>query len=375
MADFALHEVFMERCLQLALLGGRSAAPNPMVGAVLVFNNKIIGEGYHRSYGGAHAEVNCINSVKESNRDLIKQSTLYVSLEPCNHFGKTPPCTQMILDHEIGRVVVGCRDPFPLVNGKGIEKLRLSGVEVILPVLEEKCRLLNKRFLTFHTLQRPYVILKWAESSDGFIAGQQTSNLRLSNNKLDRMVHKWRSEEMGILIGRRTAELDKPSLTTRLWPGQSPVRIIIDPECHTLQYLQPDGDKADDHTSSGDQDLLANNTPRNGPTIIFNLVKDSGVKRLDASGEGTVCVKLDQAANLAPQIVARLYQLNLTSVLIEGGAITLQSFIDAGLWDEARVIRNNLLSISSGVRSPLLNSGHTASIELIDDNLLTVYHR
>ena len=219
----------MTRCLQLAQLGAGNVAPNPMVGAVLVYEEKIIGEGYHRKYGEAHAEVNCINSVKESNRELIEKSTLYVSLEPCSHYGKTPPCSDLIIQNKIKKVVIGCQDIYKEVSGKGILKLRNAGVEVISGVLEKESVDLNKRFFTFHQKFRPYIILKWAQTANTKI-GSTNERILISNEYTNRLVHKWRSEEAAVLVGTNTAVQDDPFLTTRLWKGKNPVRIVIDKE-------------------------------------------------------------------------------------------------------------------------------------------------
>src|SRR5690606_9876485 len=213
----------MRRCLELASLGAGQVAPNPMVGAVLVHNDRIIGEGFHKRFGEAHAEVNCINSVNENDRDLIPGSTIYVSLEPCAHFGKTPPCADLIIHERIPRCIVALRDPFPDVNGKGIEKLLAAGVDVKVGILEDEARELNKRFFRFHINHRPYIILKWAQTADGYIGAGEGQRLLISNEYSNRLVHRWRSEEAAILVGTRTAELDNPALTTRLWPGSSPV--------------------------------------------------------------------------------------------------------------------------------------------------------
>jgi diaminohydroxyphosphoribosylaminopyrimidine deaminase/5-amino-6-(5-phosphoribosylamino)uracil reductase len=233
----------MHRCLELAKLGAGYVAPNPMVGAILVNDGRIIAEGWHQQYGGPHAEVNCIASVKEEDKELIPQSTLYVSLEPCVHHGKTPPCTDLIIQHQIKKVVIGCRDPFKEVDGKGIEKLKAAGVEVELAdrLLAYECKNINKRFFTFHTKQRPYIILKWAQTADGKMApsppeGEASPNpseggasrLLISNEYSNRLVHKWRSEEAAILVGTNTALLDNPELTTRLWTGPSPIRLVVD---------------------------------------------------------------------------------------------------------------------------------------------------
>ncbi|HRN57787.1 MAG TPA: bifunctional diaminohydroxyphosphoribosylaminopyrimidine deaminase/5-amino-6-(5-phosphoribosylamino)uracil reductase RibD, partial [Agriterribacter sp.] len=218
----------MQRCLQLARAGAGYVAPNPMVGAVLVHHNRVIGEGWHRAYGMSHAEVNCIASVSNEDRHLIGESVLYVSLEPCAHYGKTPPCANLIIQHRIPEVVVGCRDPFPEVNGKGIEKLQAAGIRVTTGVLEKECRELNKRFFIFYTQRRPFVVLKWAQSSDGAIAAPGGLAVQISNPYTSRLVHRWRSEEPAIVVGTRTAMLDDPFLTTRLWPGKHPLRVVID---------------------------------------------------------------------------------------------------------------------------------------------------
>src|SRR5215207_8983700 len=224
----SVSEIYMHRCLELARLGSGSVAPNPMVGAVLVYKDMIIGEGYHQQYGEAHAEVNCLNSVRPEHQHLIEQSTLYVSLEPCAHYGKTPPCADLIIQKKIPEVVVGCCDPFIQVNGKGIEKLQSAAVNVTIGVLEEECKQLNKRFFGFHTVQRPYVILKWAQTADGKVAGNDYGRKRISNQQTNRIVHKWRSEETTVVVGTNTALYDDPALTTRLWAGKNPVRIVVD---------------------------------------------------------------------------------------------------------------------------------------------------
>ena len=251
----------MQRCLQLAAMGAGHTAPNPMVGAVLVYADRVIGEGFHRQYGGPHAEVNCINSVTKDDLPLLAKSTLYVSMEPCSHFGKTPPCTDLIIEKKIPTVVIACRDGYHKVNGKGIEKLRAAGINVIVGILEREALELNKRFFTFHQHQRPYIILKWAQSKDGKVAplnlpaGRQVPHsggnleqskgkrLLISNEVTDRLVHKWRSEEAAILVGTNTALQDDPALTTRFWPGRDPVRLVIEMElklpCLPARHCQP----------------------------------------------------------------------------------------------------------------------------------------
>jgi diaminohydroxyphosphoribosylaminopyrimidine deaminase / 5-amino-6-(5-phosphoribosylamino)uracil reductase len=318
---------FIQRCLQLADLGVGYTAPNPLVGAVLVHGGRIIGEGYHRQYGEAHAEVNCLQSVLASDRPLIPVSTLYVSLEPCCHFGKTPPCTELILREKIPHVVIGCRDPFPLVNGKGIERLLAAGVKVDFPVLEQMAEEKNRRFLTFHRQMRPYVILKWAESANHKIASE-TGRQLISNQWSNRLVHKWRSEEAGILIGTNTALLDNPVLTARLWPGKNPVRIVLDQKLRLPQNLH-----------------IFDDTQK---TIILNGKKDG------ESGE-LVFKKMQAGLSITGSILSGLYDLQILSVLVEGGARLLQSFLDEGLWDEIRIITNEELEIPSGISSPDLH--------------------
>ena len=245
----------MERCLQLAKLGAGHVAPNPMVGSVLVYENRIIGEGYHRKYGEAHAEVNCIASIDDQDIQFIERSTLYVSLEPCAHYGKTPPCSDLIIRKKIPRVLIGCRDPFKEVNGKGIEKLEAAGVNVVTGILEKNCKELNRRFFIFHTKKRPYIILKWAQTSDKKIAVNSDKPLKISNEFTNRLVHKWRSEEAAILVGTNTALADDPLLTNRLWSGKNPVRLVIDKELKL-----PAGAKIFNIDA---------------PTVVFNLYKST----------------------------------------------------------------------------------------------------
>ncbi len=317
----------MHRCLQLAKLGAGNVAPNPMVGAVLVNSGLIIGEGYHKKFGEAHAEVNCLDSVKEENKRLIPESVLYVSLEPCSHFGKTPPCTDLIIKNKIPKVVIGCKDPSKEVKGLG--KLKAAGVEVSLASgkMEEECKELNKRFFAFHTQHRPYIILKWAETADGKIAGEGITRLQISNEQSNRLVHKWRSEEASILIGTITALLDDPELTTRNWSGPSPLRLVVDMDLKLPASLK-----------------IFNGKQR---TVIFNTVKhgDEGV---------LIYYQVTEGVSLVHQIVNALYHLRIQSVLVEGGARLLQSFIDDGSWDEARVIKNEKLIINNGLAAPEL---------------------
>lgn len=319
-----IEEKYITRCIQLAKLGAGNVAPNPMVGAVLVYEDKIIGEGYHKKYGEPHAEVNCINSVWEENESLIEKSTIYVSLEPCAHHGKTPPCSDLIIKNKIKKVVIGCKDIYKEVSGKGIQKLQDAGVEVITGILENECRDLNKRFFTFHQKNRPYIILKWAQSANGKIGSNNDKRILISNDFSNRLVHKWRSEESGILVGTNTVSRDNPSLTTRLWEGKNPVRIVIDKELKlpsTLKIFNQDS-----------------------KTIIFNNVKNS----IDGNLQ---FVRLE-TNNYLEEMLHSLYELNIQSVLVEGGTKTLQSFIDKGLWDEARIITNKGMIIENGIAAP-----------------------
>jgi diaminohydroxyphosphoribosylaminopyrimidine deaminase/5-amino-6-(5-phosphoribosylamino)uracil reductase len=321
------NELYMHRCIELAKLAMGNVAPNPMVGAVLVYQEKIIAEGYHKKIGEPHAEVNCINSVKEEEKHLVEKSTLYVSLEPCSHFGKTPPCTELIIKNKIPKVVIGCKDVFKEVDGRGIKKLLDAGVEVTTGVLENECKELNRRFFTFHQQQRPYIILKWAESVDGKIAGTGTERSLISNEYSNRLVHKWRSEEAAILVGKQTALKDDPSLTTRVWAGEHPVRLVID----TNLSLPPSLKIFDGAT----------------PTVVFNLLKDEDQVNLK-------WIKLNNGD--VSTAVTAMHRENIQSVIVEGGALLLQSFIDAGIWDEARVIRNEELVIGNGLDAPKLTN-------------------
>jgi diaminohydroxyphosphoribosylaminopyrimidine deaminase / 5-amino-6-(5-phosphoribosylamino)uracil reductase len=321
----------MYRCLQLAKAAAGYVAPNPMVGAVLVHEDRIIGEGYHRQYGGPHAEVQCVNSVKEADRHLVPQSVMYVSLEPCAHFGKTPPCADLIISQKIPQVVIGCRDPFKQVDGKGVEKLQQAGVQVTLGVLEQDCKTLNKRFITFHTQHRPYIILKWAQTANGKMAGDAgAERLLISNEVANRLVHKWRSEEAAILVGTNTALFDDPALTTRLWQGPDPVRLVVDMNLRLPSSLQ-----------------LFNKQVK---TIVFNSLRHE-------EQENLLYYQVTRDVNLVHQLVHALYQLKIQSVLVEGGAQLLQSFIDDGLWDEMRVITNNKLVVAHGLPAPRMQSG------------------
>jgi diaminohydroxyphosphoribosylaminopyrimidine deaminase/5-amino-6-(5-phosphoribosylamino)uracil reductase len=340
-------EKYMERCIQLAEQGAGNVAPNPMVGAVLVYENKIIGEGYHQKYGEAHAEVNCVNSVKEEDKSFIEKSTLYVSLEPCAHFGKTPPCTDLIISQKIKRVVIGCTDVYKEVSGRGIQKLKDAGVEVTVGVLEKECIDLNRRFFTFHQKRRPYIILKWAQSANGKIGSLKGERILISNDYANRLVHKWRSQESAILVGTTTALKDNPQLTTRWWPGKNPTRVVIDKELKLPDTLNLFNDQAD--------------------TIIFNLYKNE-------ERNNRLLIKFEEGSFLQ-SFLNSFFEMNIQSVLIEGGAKTLQSFIDAGLWDEVRIITNEELRINNGLDSPELKDFSPEKQERYFSNLVSYYKK
>ncbi|BAV08401.1 diaminohydroxyphosphoribosylaminopyrimidine deaminase [Filimonas lacunae] len=349
------HESYMQRCLQLAKLGAGRVAPNPMVGSVLVYENRIIGEGYHEVYGKAHAEVNCINSVRPEDAHLIPLATIYVSLEPCAHFGKTPPCADLIIKHGIQTVVVGCRDPFKEVNGKGIEKLQQAGVTVITGVLEQDCLELNKRFFTFHTRHRPYMILKWAKTADDKIASYSNTRLIISNEFTNRLVHKWRTEETGILVGTQTARVDNPQLTARLWQGKHPVRMVIDKDLKLPSSLH-----------------LMQGSP---VTIVFNTQKHSeelDAKLVNARIEGVYYYQVNNDTSLLHQVLNACYLLQIQSVLVEGGAYLQQSIIAENCWDEARVITNEQLWVKEGLAAPKLETATpVATCQLQNDRIDT----
>ncbi len=320
-------ELYIKRCLQLAALAKGNVEPNPMVGAVLVYEGRIIGEGYHRQYGQAHAEVNCLDSVSYEDLDKIAKSTLYVSLEPCAHFGKTPPCSNLIIEKGIKKVVVGCRDPFKAVNGKGIEILRAAGVNVSEGILEQECKNLNTRFFWFHRQNQPYVILKWAQTANGFIGNVGNERLMITNPVTNRLVHRWRAEEMAILVGKNTASRDNPRLNTRHFPGKSPVRMIIDARLE----IDENAHILDGSVASVVFNKITTKTKGNLTYILFN-------------------------ADAVKSVLNYCYENNLQSLIVEGGSHTLQQFINANAWNEARVITNKQLSISNGLRSPLLSS-------------------
>ena len=302
-------EKYMRRCIQLASNGRCGAPPNPMVGAVIVHQGRIIGEGYHAKCGQAHAEVNAIRSVRRP--ELLPEATLYVSLEPCAHYGKTPPCADLIVEKGIKRIVIGCQDPFPKVDGRGIEKLRQAGREVVVGVLEAECRELIRRFIIFHTRKRPYITLKWAQSADGYIdrrRGENETPVRLSNACTQMLVHKQRAEHAAIMVGTDTARMDNPHLDVRVWAGPQPVRVVVDSKHRLTAGL---------HLFDGSQPTLTYDTQN-----LFDILAD-------------------------------LYSRGLQSLLVEGGAKLLQSFMDAGLWDEI-VVEEAPVCLGDGVEAPVL---------------------
>ncbi len=326
-AHLYTHEYYMARCLQLAKLGAGSVAPNPMVGAVLVYNDVIIGEGYHQQYGGPHAEVNCFKSVLPLMQAFISKSTLYVSLEPCSHFGKTPPCADLVIQQQVARVVIACRDPFEKVNGAGTEKLKAAGIEVIEGILEKEAQELNKRFFTFQQYKRPYIFLKWAQTQDGFLARAGYERLAISNTYSNIFTHKMRAEEAAILVGTNTALHDNPALTTRNWVGRQPLRIVID------KHLK----------LSGSLNLFSDKHP----TVVINFLKEQQ--------EGQIYFhKIAAGEDLIGQLMKYLFDQNIQSLIVEGGSILLSSFIAQNIWDEALVITNTKLNIEQGIKAPEL---------------------
>jgi diaminohydroxyphosphoribosylaminopyrimidine deaminase/5-amino-6-(5-phosphoribosylamino)uracil reductase len=340
-------ERYMMRCLELAGKGAGHVAPNPMVGAVIVINDTIIGEGYHKAYGGPHAEVNAINSVKEGS--LLKDATLHVNLEPCSHYGKTPPCTVLIIEKGIRHVVVGASDPNALVNGQGVDLLRKAGCRVETNILHEECLKLNRFYYTFHTQKRPYIILKWAQTTDGFIspAGEGERPIYWITGEPERMlVHKWRSEIQGIMAGTGTLLADNPQLTVRSWPGKSPLRIIADRRARLPQMLHVFNDDAD--------------------TILFTTQPGTDREHLRHVGLSS------QQAPLT-EILGHLFDAGIQSLLVEGGRMLLESFIAAGLWDEARVFTGTL-TLAAGTKAPFLPLSPRETLSLANSRLDIYYN-
>ena len=316
------HEFYLKKCLDLARKSFPKNTPNPMVGSVIVYKDEIIGKGYHEKYGSHHAEVNAINNVKD--KSLLSQSTLYVNLEPCSHFGKTPPCSDLIIKYKLAKVVVGCVDTSSKVSGKGIQRMRNAGIEVVTGVLNEESRDLNKRFFTFHEKKRPYIILKWAESKDGFIAPlDQKEPLWMTSEESKKLVHKWRAEEDSILIGRITAEKDNPSLTVREVNGKNPTRIVIDKKGELADELEIFNGEA--------------------PTIVFTENPSAVYRNAQAS--------IIDFKRLLNEINSFLYAKGILSLIVEGGAKTLSLYLDANIWDESRVLTGNA-TFETGLNAP-----------------------
>lgn len=338
-------EFYIKRCIQLAKNGLGTTYPNPLVGSVIVHNDKIIGEGWHYQSGKPHAEVNAVKSVKD--KSLLAESTIYVSLEPCSHHGKTPPCSDLIIENGIKKVVIGTIDPFAKVAGRGIQKLINAGCDVKVGILEDECNQLNKRFFTFHTAQRPYIILKWAETADGFIAPNNQADgdpIWITNRHAKQLVHKWRTEEQAIMVGSNTVIKDNPRLTARLWHGQNPVRVALDRK----------GRIADE----------ANLLKPEAETIIFTTEDNFRSKK-----DHITYSKVEK--DIIPSICKQLYNQEIQSIIIEGGSTLLQAFIDQNIWDEARVFKAPI-TFETGIKGPNFNRKIKKSKQ-IDNNTITYY--
>jgi diaminohydroxyphosphoribosylaminopyrimidine deaminase/5-amino-6-(5-phosphoribosylamino)uracil reductase len=342
-----IHQKYIKRCIQLAKNGLGTTYPNPMVGSVIVYNDQIIGEGWHRKSGEPHAEVNAINSVKD--KSLLAKATIYVSLEPCSHFGKTPPCCDLIIKHKIPNVVVGTIDPNSKVAGTGIQRLIESGANVTFGVLEKECHELNKRFFAFHQKKRPYITLKWAESQDGFIAPLTKEKIEpvwISNEFSRQLVHKWRTEEQAILVGTNTVLDDNPKLDVRDWKGENPIRIVLD------------------RTGKIPNDFFI----KDGKTKTIIITEQENV----TSSENCIYENAIFDTKLTRTIANILYKYGIQSILVEGGKQTLQSFIEDNLWDEARVFIGNI-HLKSGLKIPIIN-GNFQTKNIIDDQLKLFYN-
>ncbi len=335
-------ELYMQRCIQLAGFGMGEVSTNPLVGCVIVHKGMIVGEGYHKQFGGAHAEVNAINSIED--KSILPECTLYVNLEPCAHYGKTPPCADLIVKHRLKRVVIGTIDTFSEVAGKGVEKLKRANIDVLTGILEEECRHINRRFFCYNEQKRPYIVLKWAQTADGFI-GRSSNNVhkskRISNSYTDIKVHQWRTEEDAILVGTNTALQDNPLLTSRNWQGKNPIRVLIDYELKVPETHNIYNNEAKTIVINARQ----NEEKRN---IIYAEVEDKTVKA----------------------ILAVMFEHKIQSVIVEGGTKVLQSFINEGLWDEARVIQSPIYW-EDGIEAPVI-SGETLSKEIIESDSIRI---
>lgn len=336
-------ERYMQRALELAEFGRGKVSPNPMVGCVIVHEDRVIGEGYHQEYGKAHAEVNAINSVK--NPDLLAEATVYVTLEPCSHFGKTPPCANLLVEKRVNKVIIAAFDTNPLVGGKGIQILRDAGIEVETGVLEKEARIQNKRFFTQIEKNRPFVILKWAQTQDGFVAREDYSSKWITNASSRRLVHKWRAEEDAIMVGKNTAKYDDPALNVRDWVGKNPLRLVIDSRLELPNTLK-----------LFDEAI---------PTLCYNTQKSEVIGTLEF-------VKLNSGFQVQ-DILEDLYKRNIQSVIIEGGSYLLNKFLDSELWDEARVFTSSN-KFGSGIAAPILPAPVSETIEILEDTLRIYHH-
>lgn len=334
----------MKRAMELAENGRGNVSPNPLVGCVIVCDDKVIGEGWHRQYGGPHAEVNAVNAVKD--KKILPESTVYVNLEPCSHFGKTPPCADLLVKHKVKRVVVSTLDPNPQVAGRGMAKLKQNGIEVITGVLEKEGEALNRRFFGFHRNKRPYVMLKWAQTADGYIARENYDSKWISNEYSRQLVHRWRGEEDAILVGKNTALLDDPQLNTRDSEGKNPLRLVLDPRLELPKTL-----KIFDGTL---------------PTICYNAKENESFPNLDF-------IKLN-GGDAIEEMLKDLFQRDIQSVMVEGGSKLLQSFIDRGYWDEARVFKAPV-SFGSGITAPQLKNGVLNSVQEMMGDKLEIYYK
>jgi diaminohydroxyphosphoribosylaminopyrimidine deaminase/5-amino-6-(5-phosphoribosylamino)uracil reductase len=338
-----MDNLFMKRALSLAKLGLGKVAPNPMVGCVIVCNDKIIGEGYHKVFGGPHAEVNAIQQVKD--QSLLTESTAFVTLEPCAHFGKTPPCAELLIKSGVKKVVIGTRDSNPIVAGKGIEKLQKAGIEVVENIMEKECRELNRRFFTFHEKSRPYVILKWAQTLDGYLDKQRSPDEIginwISGPETKSLVHKWRSEEQAILVGRNTIMNDNPSLTVRDYSGKNPIRVVIDSQLTIGNIKNVFSDDAE--------------------TLVFNRIKNEKQATIE-------WIKIQETST--DNILKELFKRGIQSILVEGGSRTLQYFIIDNVWDEARIIVGDL-QFGAGIKAPIINKLPNDTFLFGDDRIYT----
>jgi diaminohydroxyphosphoribosylaminopyrimidine deaminase/5-amino-6-(5-phosphoribosylamino)uracil reductase len=348
------HKIYMQRCIELALNGAGSVSSNPLVGCVIVHNQTIIGEGWHQQFGQAHAEVNAIQSVKD--KSLLKEATLYVNLEPCNHFGKTPPCADLLISHQLKNVVIGMVDPYEKVAGKGIKKLQEAGIQVTVGVLENECKFLNRRFIKFVTQQKPYVILKWAQTWNGYLAPDATklseqdfeNQRHITDSVVQKLVHKWRTQEDAIMVATNTALFDNPALNAREWPGRNPVRILLDKDLRLPADLK----------------LFDKSTP----TVVFT-------QKQKLSEENLTFIQLDFTENWLDEMLTHLYKLNIQSLIIEGGSQFLDTVISSKIWDEA-IVFSSPKTINDGIKAPLIygNKIQQEDIDGINMQVLLAAH-